>query len=944
MLFKILATEACSANQQSSITLSGTNGTIPSTPGWLPVNAICRWTITAPVGKVLRINITAVFPKPCGDEYLRIHDGPSEASVKIVKFDCNSSVVNTGAYIYSSGHSLWLEVKTGVKANSTFINLFYQAQDKQGCSLNTTLDAPASPKKDSFSSPYYPDGYPMNTTCGWYIKAPENHIVRLHVTKQLNNVDPSKISLEAYDVDGAEYTAIVSARRLRPIAPVEVYSKSRFVYVLFKTDNEVDGYLERGISVEYAAVRTARSCSFDNSYDENMNIVLREPSGVIISPGYPRGYNDSLINECHWKIIAPKGKVVRVEFPSFHLAKYDNVMITDTINGLNARNIIRFGKQLSFTFFSTGHELKLEAKSYAGTYGPGFIANYTSVSSVLSGTCIPKENSTVQMSGDGRSFSTPGFPGNPGIGTCSWNITVPRGKFVKLTFWRIFERCNRNFVEVYDVTNSTRVHLGKFCDNHREQVIYSKGNNLLVKYSSLSVASSGGFFATSESMKAVPAKYACHKMKYDFMRIKLNGTQGEFASYDYPLQYPNNAKCLWAIESPAEFIIQLTFHSFDLQQSEDCQADYVEIKQGKYESRAELIGRYCGSSLPPVILSNHSKVFVAFVTDISGSYPGFHATYKVLPNPAMGLCKNRGKNNVIPLTGKTGELFSPLFPRDYPHSIMCTWVITVPEGHFVKLRIKSFKLSSICYDLGPTLDIRDGQSSSSNRLKSFCGQRFEPSVFSSGRHLWVRFDIPEDDAIYDYGFYAVFEAVKQLPAPFACTADNHLFVLESKTGSLASYNYPLPYDDKIECIWRFQFDTDYKIKLSFDFFNLSHSTDCSEDYVEVRDDASGTGELLGKFCGSNKPVPITSDSWDMYVAFKSSGKTKYPGFKASYETKRTTAAILKIVGICVGTVIAVFALIGVCYITYRKTRGQANATVENDDADSMPLQEQSTKF
>lgn len=58
----------------------------------------------------------------------------------------------------------------------------------------------------------------------------------------------------------------------------------------------------------------------------------------------------------------------------------------------------------------------------------------------------------------------------------------------------------------------------------------------------------------------------------------------------------------------------------------------------------------------------------------------------------------------------------------------------------------------------------------------------------------------------------------------------------------------------------------------------------------------------------------------------------------------TTAAILKIVGICVGTVIAVFALIGVCYIMYRKTRGQANATVENDDADSMPLQEQSTKL
>ena len=48
---------------------------------------------------------------------------------------------------------------------------------------------------------------------------------------------------------------------------------------------------------------------------------------------------------------------------------------------------------------------------------------------------------------------------------------------------------------------------------------------------------------------------------------------------------------------------------------------------------------------------------------------------------------------------------------------------------------------------------------------------------------------------------------------------------------------------------------------------------------------SKTSDLIGKYCGTEKPESITSDSWDMRVTFKSSGKTSYPGFKASYKRK-----------------------------------------------------------
>lgn len=246
-------------------------------------------------------------------------------------------------------------------------------------------------------------------------------------------------------------------------------------------------------------------------------------------------------------------------------------------------------------------------------------------------TCILKNNTSVHMSGEGRSFATPSFP-YPGIGTCSWNITVPPGRFVKLTFWKFRGLCDKNNVEVFDVTNSTNTSLtGKFCE---EKVVFSKGNNVEVKYSANKGVTQGGFIASYEALDAVPARYSCSNRGYV---SALTGTFGEFASSDYPLAYPNDAKCSWDLQVSGADLIQLTFHSFDLQQSLDCTADYVEIKQGKYRSQSQVIGKFCGSSVPASFQSNYSKVFVDFVADSSGRYPGFHASFKALPNRKLVL-------------------------------------------------------------------------------------------------------------------------------------------------------------------------------------------------------------------------------------------------------------------------------------------------------------------
>lgn len=120
----------------------------------------------------------------------------------------------------------------------------------------------------------------------------------------------------------------------------------------------------------------------------------------------------------------------------------------------------------------------------------------------------------------------------------------------------------------------------------------------------------------------------------------------------------------------------------------------------------------------------------------------------IVSAPAVS-CKTLGKHNIIHLTGSNGSitLLEPSNNRS------CTWIITVPEGNVVKFKIAYYDLTN------SILEVRNGQNISSELLESFTGSAYsQPAVFSSGRHLWARFQsIHEKYAM----FAAQFEAVNQ---------------------------------------------------------------------------------------------------------------------------------------------------------------------------------------
>ena len=112
------------------------------------------------------------------------------------------------------------------------------------------------------------------------------------------------------------------------------------------------------------------------------------------------------------------------------------------------------------------------------------------------------------------------------------------------------------------------------------------------------------------------------------------------------------------------------------------------------------------------------------------------------------------------LQGTTGHFSSPGFPFTYPNGIKCSWIISVPENHFVRLRFLTFDMerclaTSLC--TCDKVEVRDGQSEGSSLLQRLCGDTNPPSLESTGSHM--RVELETDMTRNERGFDATYLAV-----------------------------------------------------------------------------------------------------------------------------------------------------------------------------------------
>ena len=125
----------------------------------------------------------------------------------------------------------------------------------------------------------------------------------------------------------------------------------------------------------------------------------------------------------------------------------------------------------------------------------------------------------------------------------------------------------------------------------------------------------------------------------------LNASDGETIEFGTPKydikNYPDDYQQQWFLIVPEGRQVQLEFKSFELEESENCQNDYVEIREAYFYVAEEdplklggefgeiLTGYLCGTTKPSTMQSKGNMVWVNFKSDDNTTtvYKGFKASF-----------------------------------------------------------------------------------------------------------------------------------------------------------------------------------------------------------------------------------------------------------------------------------------------------------------------------
>ncbi|BHF63145.1 Bone morphoproteintic protein 1 [Sparganum proliferum] len=660
------------------------------------------------------------------------------------------------------------------------------------------------------------------------------------------------------------------------------------------------------------------------------------------SPPLQSATSDSLF--CRWRIIAASGERIQLTFTHMDMLPPTNLSQSDKQKPAHSSSCVseyvevrdgyysgssvigRYcGNNLPMMLISSSPRMLIEYTKSAGQGGTGFIATYKVVCGGI-------------MQADDGIFSSPGYPNHyPPNRECTWRIEVPVGFAVFLTFYSFdLERgqnCPYDYLEIFDGPSVYSPRLGGICGVGLPNPIRSTNSTMTVRFVSDAKVQKQGFAARFQKVSYAETSH-CTGNNHDCEQICVN-TAGSYKCQCYDgynllpdkktcepvacggylradkgnitspanlITYSPNNKCIWRIEVSAGFSVQLSFDSFQFEEQSDCSSNYVEILDGPSDA-SPVLCKVCGSSLPAPITSTKNSMTVKFVSDGGLDNNRFTARFK-----KMISCVNYIKAD-------NGDISSPDYPNNYPPNSNCIWRIEVPVGFSVLLTFKSFDLEEETDCRFDYLEIFDGSSECSPKLRRLCGSRIPTAVSSSKNTMTVKFT--SDSQVHQKGFKANFKKVTyseisqcaitnhgcehlcvDIPGDYKCQCyDGYKLLPDEKScqslacgdylrkgsGYITSPGFPKEYPPNSRCIWRIEVPSGFFVVLKFIRFELEDIFDCPYDYLEIYDGSLDPSSMLRKVCGTLIPEPVNSTSNVMTLKFVTDNAFHKKGFKVRHQ-------------------------------------------------------------
>ncbi|KAM6953504.1 cubilin [Aplochiton taeniatus] len=798
-------------------------------PNQYPHNSQCSWTVQASMGNTVNYTFTAFdlerTSPTCQYDYVKLYDGPNEQAPLIGWFCGNTPPpANT-----TTGSALTVVFRSDMSLATSGFHVLW---DQNGC--GGELSGPSG----SFNSPEYPNRYPENRECIWHITTATGS----SITITIHEFDVEFHQNCNYDVLEVFGGPDLSAPRLAQLctttsSPMQVSSTGNMLTVRFRSDAYVSG---RGFNASWAEVQGG--CGGP----------VTAPSGEIHSPSYPNNYPHNA--DCSWVISVEPGHRVLFNFTDLEIENHSNcsfdyVAIYDGPGMSSAMLAHVCGSALPAAITSSQNTIYVRFRSDVSSNRRGFSARFSEA-------C----GSTITTDDVGGAIASPRYPSMyPPDQSCSWIIKAQEPfnhvtlSFTDFELEQLYTNCSHDAVEILDGDNLQAPAIGRYCGTEIPHPVTSFSNAMVVNFISDVSVSKRGFRATYSASTS-----GCGG--------DLVMETGAFNSPNYPDAYPPNVECVWTITSSPGNRLQLSFLTFGLQPSSNCDNDFLEIREGT--SEGPLVGVFCGSALP----SNYTSVighvlWIKFRSDASVSGAGFRATFSHLYG-----------NDI---SGTWGQIASPLYPRTYPMNADYRWTITVEGDHYIQIRFLDIDIEDLYDCYYDNLKVFDGPNVHAYSLGTFCGLTLPGPVRSSGSTVTLEFR--SDTVVGGKGFLIEWTAVQSsgpLPtiAPGACGG---ALRPEDSPQFLFSPGWPENYGPDLECTWVIR-SPDSTVELNLLSLDMEDYPTCYFDSLVVRDGETNLSPLLASVCGRELPGPLHSTGDAMFVRFTSDSSLSGKGFNASY--------------------------------------------------------------
>lgn len=417
---------------------------------------------------------------------------------------------------------------------------------------------------------------------------------------------------------------------------------------------------------------------------------------------------------------------------------------------------------------------------------------------------------------------------NYGSIDCAWQVVAGENEVIifNLTQAILKQTPDNEFIKVYQGGSQLHPNIASYTiDKMDTTFIISQRNQLFIEYHSNVYSTETSFEINLEA-----SSVACGGILTDHS-MHLKSPRNASSNH-----YPPNTECIWEINASPGYHIGLIFiKRFNIENSPNCQNDYVEIFDWNNDQWKSM-KRVCGRDTPEIFNSTSSRMKVIFRSNDQIDLDGFTAVWY----------ENCG--GLFNATETVQTIASPNYPDNYKKSQHCVYNISVSSGKYINLRFVDFELEeNMVHCIFDNVTIYKKQEYNANEkdlVGTYCGSN------SPGNKRFLESTeivFQSDRTIENRGFK--FEYILD-----SCggTVTKSQMIKSIKDLEINAHPH------SSDCWWNITAPSGNKITVQFEELSLEYCSECYCDFLEVfSGEKAVPNKRIAKLCGNlTKSPPI----------------------------------------------------------------------------------------